>query len=112
MEKKDAEKILNDAQFAFPMIGAVPTGEFQTTLQGKVPRMMVAVNSGMTLRDYFAAKAMAVIGQDRFIQTPKFVTDRDPENGGDMVELSDDVIHHSAALCYKIADAMINARSL
>ena len=51
---------------------------------------------GMTLRDYFAAKAMHAA-----LMTVK------PQKGNTM----DDVVTHAATTAYLVADAMIQARS-
>jgi len=120
---------------AFPLIGSVQVG-IKKTLQGDRPEFMNVLQGGMELRDYFAAKAMAVIGDDRFIMVAKFQSDplcihceRTIEfhtKGHCLVshlpagssfqapapELSDEVIQNSAKLCYQVADAMIKARAL
>ena len=55
----------------------------------------IELRSGMTLRDYFAAKAMQAA-----LMTVK------PVSGNTL----DDVLHESASVAYKVADAMLKAR--
>lgn len=65
---------------AFPMLGSVAYNSDWS------------IDPGMTLRDYFAAKAMQGLLSD--------------PNAG----MLDDDMNHWAALSYKMADAMLRAR--
>lgn len=58
---------------------------------------------GMTLRDYFAAKALPIAAG----QFSRFVDDAAPELG---VYLSPDGYEHAARAAYSLADAMLAAR--
>ena len=58
-------------------------------------------NSGMTLRDYFAAAAL------RGLMANHNVIGHNPNCGWDYVNCTDDIV---AACCYAQADAMLKAR--
>lgn len=77
--------------YAFPIPGA----DFQT-FQPKTVDEFKRIMSGMTLRDYFAAKAMQAM-----ISNPSII-DND----------SDGAVNYAASASYKFADAMLKAREV
>ncbi|HCD9772878.1 hypothetical protein [Enterobacter hormaechei] len=80
---------LDNGGYAFP----IPNADFQTFAPGTVEEYK-RIQSGMTLRDYFAAKAMqAMISNNRII-------DND----------SDGAVNYASSAAYKFADAMLKAR--
>lgn len=79
---------------AFPMIGGAPTGKFN--LGSGVPEVMVVVQSGMTLRDWFAGQALK-----SFL---KFEGEQIGEHVYDFKNVCSDA--------YRIADAMLKQRAL
>lgn len=69
------------------------------TMQEKAfPNPHLTSETGMTLRDYFAAKAMAVILQSQY------------EDGIYVGDLDNDSEHVCAQSAYMMADAMMEAR--
>ena len=64
-------------------------------------------DTGMTLRDYFAAKAMQALVSNDVLQEIW----RDWTNGNEL-ENEDSVVHAYATVAYGIADAMLKAREV
>lgn len=80
---------------AFPTAIAVgPAGDVFTSDD-------FAEGAGMTLRDYFAAKAMVA-----FMSSPRFLDGLDKMCVESKVDLADGF----AATCYRYADAMLKAK--
>lgn len=67
---------------------------------GEKQRTAPASANGMTLRDYFAAKAMQVVAQDDSWRDNQYV----PQDGLSCME-------NNARLAYQIADAMLAERA-
>jgi len=85
---------------AFPSVNDVRIGEYVS-----------GGNAGMTLRDYFAAKAMPVILKqwiDEAIQDGDRHEVSDPDND----DGPSDLAYLAASDCYAMADAMLKAREL
>lgn len=80
---------LDNGGYAFP----IPNADFQTFAPHTVDEYR-RIQSGMTLRDYFAAKAMQAM-----ISNPSII-DND----------SDGAVNYAASAAYKFADAMLKAR--
>lgn len=70
---------------------------FPAVFSGK-GKILPEEHSGMTLRDYFAAKAMQAI----IAKFPPVRTDKDPDIESDLIEIADGA--------YVYADAMLAAR--
>lgn len=83
----------NNGAPAFPYSSLAPDN-----VAGGMPPTMYADNEGMTLRDYFAAKALSGIANQRMLEHAMTPEDCDLE------------IINAAALSYWLADAMIKAR--
>ncbi len=83
----------NDGGLAFPLTIKTPGGSFNPVRNRVVPDGEVDVHifTGMTLRDYFAAKAL-----EGFCASPHTT-----------IEWLRD---HCATSCYQMADAMLKAR--
>lgn len=88
---------INDGGPAFP----VPSPDCQTFLPKKVEDLR-RLMSGMSLRDYFAAKAMQ--GELASMQDPE------GEACGISLDASDETLSRLARHYYRIADAMLKAR--
>jgi len=62
----------------------------------RVDDIAMAQEEGMTLRDYFAAKALSAMDFDKILSEAKTE--------------ANEVVKHRAWICYSIADAMIAER--
>lgn len=83
----------DDGGPAFPHVGE----QFSHDIGG---REIVTTADGLTMRDYFAAKAMAAI-----IQTWPHITDGGPRNEEELLTLT-------ASDAYRFADAMLKERKV
>ena len=68
-------------------------------------------STGMTLRDYFAAKAMPVI-LEKWIEDAKQDGERYEVSDPDNDDGPSDLAYLAASDCYAMADAMLKAREL
>ena len=80
---------LDKGGYAFP----IPNADFQTFAPSTVEEYK-RIQSGMTLRDYFAAKAMQAMISNHLI----------------IDNYSDGAVNYASSAAYKFADAMLKER--
>lgn len=97
-----------DIRYAFPMVGNVITkapGVF-----GGQPEMQAVVQTGMTLRDYFASQALSsdVISATVIEFHHNLSENRSPNEADIEIKNFSSAV---ANMCYTVADAMLAERS-